>query len=423
MDSTITLWQFLLQLLLEPKNDHLICWTSNDGEFKLLKAEDVAKLWGFRKNKPNMNYDKLSRALRYYYDKNIIKKVNGQKFVYKFVCYPEILNMDFNMVGRTENGMETSSPEMSRPQKDKENHSQEKAASSSKISSRNDYIRSGLYSSFTLNSLQTNPNIFKSIKIENPAEKLPEEKKKKPPHQEPVTVIKFVTNPPKKPSLVSVVEPVVMPSVTVTSPKPASTEESPTVPNIVTSFTTTPPASSTSPSVPLPLSPGSPILDSSLDPPDSLPVETELAASPSDDLTQPLELSSDGGDPSLDNAEARHQKGRSKKPKGLELTPTLVITSSDPSPLALPSPPLAAASLTPAYLTQTPFLLTPSPLLSSIHFWSTLSPVATLSPARMPGTSTLFQFPNIANSHMQIPLSSVDGSSTPASISPDLQKA
>ncbi|XP_038675458.1 ETS domain-containing protein Elk-4-like [Scyliorhinus canicula] len=422
MDSTITLWQFLLQLLLEPKNDHLICWTSNDGEFKLLKAEDVAKLWGFRKNKPNMNYDKLSRALRYYYDKNIIKKVNGQKFVYKFVCYPEILNVDLNMVARAENGVETSSPEMNRPQKDKENHSQEKAASSSKISSRNDYIRSGLYSSFTLNSLQTNPNIFKSIKIENPAEKLPEEKKKAP-HQEPVTVIKFVTNPPKRLSPVSVIEPATVPSVSVTSPNPELMEESLSVPSIVASFTATSPLSSVSPSTSLPLSPGSPILVSSLDQPATLTVETELAASPSDDLTRPPELSSDGEDLSLDNPEARHQKGRSKKPKGLELTPALVITNSDPSPLALPSPPLPTTSLTPAYLTQTPFLLTPSPLLSSIHFWSTLSPVASLSPARMPGTSTLFQFPNIANSHMQIPLSSVDGSSTPTSLSPDLQKA
>jgi hypothetical protein len=35
-----------------------------------------------------MNYDKLSRALRYYYDKDIIKKVVGQKFVYKFVRPP-----------------------------------------------------------------------------------------------------------------------------------------------------------------------------------------------------------------------------------------------------------------------------------------------------------------------------------------------
>lgn len=71
MDSAITLWQFLLQLLKEPQNDHMICWTSNNGEFKLLQAEEVARLWGIRKNKPNMNYDKLSRALRYYYVKVI----------------------------------------------------------------------------------------------------------------------------------------------------------------------------------------------------------------------------------------------------------------------------------------------------------------------------------------------------------------
>ncbi|XP_077140167.1 ETS domain-containing protein Elk-1-like isoform X4 [Ranitomeya variabilis] len=89
MDPSGTLWQFLLQLLEEQSHRHLISWTSNDGEFKLLDAEEVARLWGLRKNKTNMNYDKLSRALRYYYDKNIIKKVSGQKFVYKFVCYPD----------------------------------------------------------------------------------------------------------------------------------------------------------------------------------------------------------------------------------------------------------------------------------------------------------------------------------------------
>jgi len=50
-------------------NSHLISWTSTDGEFKLHNSEEVARLWGLRKNKTNMNYDKLSRALRYYYDK------------------------------------------------------------------------------------------------------------------------------------------------------------------------------------------------------------------------------------------------------------------------------------------------------------------------------------------------------------------
>ena len=49
-------------------NQHkdIIQWTrSGDGEFKLVNAEEVAKMWGMRKNKHNMNYDKLSRALRY----------------------------------------------------------------------------------------------------------------------------------------------------------------------------------------------------------------------------------------------------------------------------------------------------------------------------------------------------------------------
>lgn len=69
MDPSITLWQFLLHLLDDQSQKHLISWTSGDGEFKLLDAEEVARLWGLRKNKTNMNYDKLSRALRYYYDK------------------------------------------------------------------------------------------------------------------------------------------------------------------------------------------------------------------------------------------------------------------------------------------------------------------------------------------------------------------
>lgn len=94
MESNITLWQFLLELLLSNQHHHIIQWTNNEGEFKLVNAEEVARLWGQRKNKQNMNYDKLSRALRYYYDKNIIKKVMGQKFVYKFVSFPEIVKTE-----------------------------------------------------------------------------------------------------------------------------------------------------------------------------------------------------------------------------------------------------------------------------------------------------------------------------------------
>ena len=64
MESNITLWQFLLELLISNQHKNIISWTNNEGEFKLLNAEEVARLWGLRKNKHNMNYDKLSRALR-----------------------------------------------------------------------------------------------------------------------------------------------------------------------------------------------------------------------------------------------------------------------------------------------------------------------------------------------------------------------
>ncbi|VDQ00617.1 unnamed protein product [Trichobilharzia regenti] len=82
----LTLWQFLLELLLSNKYEHIIRWTNKRGEFILVQAEIVAKLWGMRKDKNHrMNYDKLSRALRYYYQKNIIRKVHGRKFVYQFI--------------------------------------------------------------------------------------------------------------------------------------------------------------------------------------------------------------------------------------------------------------------------------------------------------------------------------------------------
>ena len=44
-----------------------------------------------------MNYEKLSRGLRYYYDKNIIHKVPGKRYVYRFVCDLEsMLGMSFS---------------------------------------------------------------------------------------------------------------------------------------------------------------------------------------------------------------------------------------------------------------------------------------------------------------------------------------
>uniref|UniRef100_A0A0N4WK83 ETS domain-containing protein n=1 Tax=Haemonchus placei TaxID=6290 RepID=A0A0N4WK83_HAEPC len=81
----IQLWQFLLELLADAaSNAHCIAWEGASGEFKLVDPDEVARKWGERKSKPNMNYDKLSRALRYYYDKNIMTKVHGKRYAYKF---------------------------------------------------------------------------------------------------------------------------------------------------------------------------------------------------------------------------------------------------------------------------------------------------------------------------------------------------
>ncbi|KAF4082037.1 hypothetical protein AMELA_G00147060 [Ameiurus melas] len=80
----IQLWQFLLELLSDSANSSCITWEGTNGEFKMTDPDEVARRWGERKSKPNMNYDKLSRALRYYYDKNIMTKVHGKRYAYKF---------------------------------------------------------------------------------------------------------------------------------------------------------------------------------------------------------------------------------------------------------------------------------------------------------------------------------------------------
>ncbi|XP_050093606.1 ETV5-related protein Ets96B [Anopheles aquasalis] len=93
--GSLQLWQFLVALLDEPTSSAgCIAWTGRGMEFKLVEPEEVARRWGIQKNRPAMNYDKLSRSLRYYYEKGIMQKVAGERYVYKFVCDPEAL---FNM--------------------------------------------------------------------------------------------------------------------------------------------------------------------------------------------------------------------------------------------------------------------------------------------------------------------------------------
>ena len=84
---TIHLWQFLKNLLQSPERyGSYIKWLDhNKGIFKIENSREVAKLWGQRKNRPAMNYDKLSRSIRQYYKKGIIKKTtHSKRLVYQF---------------------------------------------------------------------------------------------------------------------------------------------------------------------------------------------------------------------------------------------------------------------------------------------------------------------------------------------------
>ena len=75
--NVVHLWEFLLELLASNNCRSIITWTNKDRlEFQFLKPEEVAKKWGaFKKMKMPMNYEKLSRALRAYYQTGIMKKV------------------------------------------------------------------------------------------------------------------------------------------------------------------------------------------------------------------------------------------------------------------------------------------------------------------------------------------------------------
>lgn len=100
----IQLWQFLLELLTTDIGAECAKWEGPLGEFRITDPDDVARKWGQRKNKPNMNYDKLTRALRYYYDKNILTKVQGKRYTYRF-DFRAIVQSSRSLAGIAENSV------------------------------------------------------------------------------------------------------------------------------------------------------------------------------------------------------------------------------------------------------------------------------------------------------------------------------
>uniref|UniRef100_A0AAZ3S4P2 ETS domain-containing protein n=1 Tax=Oncorhynchus tshawytscha TaxID=74940 RepID=A0AAZ3S4P2_ONCTS len=107
----IQLWHFILELLRKEEYHDVIAWQGDYGEFVIKDPDEVARLWGARKCKPQMNYDKLSRALRYYYNKRILHKTKGKRFTYKFNFNKLVLvNYPFIDMGSTGSGVPQSAP-------------------------------------------------------------------------------------------------------------------------------------------------------------------------------------------------------------------------------------------------------------------------------------------------------------------------
>jgi len=84
-DSTIQMWQFLLELLEDKRCRHLIRWRSsekniNDNEFVIFDPNEIVRQWAVRHSRPNMNYKKFCRILRYYYKNKILQKTAGMYF-------------------------------------------------------------------------------------------------------------------------------------------------------------------------------------------------------------------------------------------------------------------------------------------------------------------------------------------------------
>ncbi|NWV60604.1 ETV7 factor, partial [Malurus elegans] len=83
------LWEYVYQLLSDSRYQPFIRWEDSQAKiFRVVNPNGLAQLWGNHKNRMNMTYEKMSRALRHYYKLNIIKKEPGQKLLFRFLKTP-----------------------------------------------------------------------------------------------------------------------------------------------------------------------------------------------------------------------------------------------------------------------------------------------------------------------------------------------
>lgn len=261
---------------------------------------------------------------------NIIKKVIGQKFVYKFVSFPEILKMDPQVVemglasGRLP--LQEQEAQELEVEEEEEEEGEEEAqrrtlAALGAQQCRNDYLHSGLYSSFSISSLHKQPELLRALQ-----ERQEEQQR---------SVIRFGTNANERSS-----PPSAKPEAFV-SPGPSK----------LTSHSPSPSSPHTQPG-----RNRSPAAEEEQEDSDQSAQPLNLSSGHRGRALQPPEKrSSSGGRSSSTNSSANHGDGlppKSKKPKALEISaPSLLLAGSDIGSIALNSPALPSGSLTPAFFT------------------------------------------------------------------------
>lgn len=99
------LWDYIYQLLSDGRYEPYIKWEDKEAKlFRIVNPHGLAHLWGNHKNRMNMTYEKMSRALRHYYKLNIIKREPGQKLLFRFLKTPgEIIQEKSSRLEQLEN--------------------------------------------------------------------------------------------------------------------------------------------------------------------------------------------------------------------------------------------------------------------------------------------------------------------------------
>lgn len=107
------LWDYVYQLLSDTRYKPYIRWEDKNAKvFRVVDPNGLARLWGNHKNRVNMTYEKMSRALRHYYKLNIIQKEPGQKLLFRFLKTPGKIVQDKHgrleqLESQQQGGMET----------------------------------------------------------------------------------------------------------------------------------------------------------------------------------------------------------------------------------------------------------------------------------------------------------------------------